>query len=226
MESKVALRTADRNRLWQLSTDIMLVAGLDGIIMAVNPGWESTLGWTEHDLLGHSLFDLIHPDDLEHTIAGAKGLSEGESLARFENRYRHMDGSYRSISWMAVPGDGLINAVGRDVTVEREKAEALRATEEQLRQSQKMEAVGQLTGGVAHDFNNLLTVIRSSIDLLKRPDLPEERRQRYVAAISDTTDRASKLTGQLLAFSRRQALKPEVFDVVASVGTVRDMVGP
>ncbi len=224
LEAEVALRTADRNRLWQLSTDIMLVAGFDGIIAAVNPGWEWTLGWTEGDLLGHSLFDLIHPDDLEHTIAGAKGLSEGELLARFENRYRHKNGSYRSISWMAVPGDGLISAVGRDVTVEREKAEALRATEDQLRQAQKMEAVGQLTGGVAHDFNNLLTVIRSSIDLLKKPDLPEVRRQRYVAAISDTTERASKLTSQLLAFSRRQALKPEVFDAVAGVGTVRDIV--
>ena len=76
-----------------------------------------------------------------------------------------------------------------------------------------MEAVGQLTGGVAHDFNNLLTIIRSSTDLLRRPDLPEERRRRYVDAIADTVDRAAKLTGQLLAFARRQALKPEVFDV-------------
>ena len=85
--------------------------------------------------------------------------------------------------------------------------------EEALRQSQKMEAVGQLTGGVAHDFNNLLTIIRSSVDFLRRPDLPEERRTRYMDAVSDTVDRAAKLTGQLLAFARRQALKPEVFDV-------------
>ena len=97
--------------------------------------------------------------------------------------------------------------------------------EEQLRQSQKLEAVGQLTGGVAHDFNNLLTVIRSSTDLLKRPDLPEERRQRYIGAISDTVTRAAKLTGQLLAFARRQALTPEVFDVGQSVASVADMVG-
>jgi signal transduction histidine kinase len=88
-----------------------------------------------------------------------------------------------------------------------------------------MEAVGQLTGGVAHDFNNLLTVIKSSTDLLKRPDLPEERRQRYIGAISDTVARAAKLTGQLLAFARRQALKPEVFDAGRSVLTISDMVG-
>ena len=85
--------------------------------------------------------------------------------------------------------------------------------EEALRQVQKMEAVGQLTGGVAHDFNNLLTIIRSAMDLLKKPNLPDERRQRYMDAVSDTVDRAAKLTGQLLAFARRQTLTPEVFDV-------------
>ncbi|MCJ2036146.1 ATP-binding protein [Methylobacterium sp. J-068] len=97
--------------------------------------------------------------------------------------------------------------------------------EDTLRQAQKMEAIGQLTGGVAHDFNNLLTVIRSSSELLRRPDLPEERRLRYVDAIADTAARATKLTGQLLAFARRQALKPEVFDVGQSVTAIADMVG-
>ena len=224
LEAEVSLRTADRNRLWQLSTDIMLVAGFDGVVMAVNPGWEWTLGWTERDLLGRSLFDLIHPDDLEHTVEGAKGLSEGEVLARFENRYRHKDGSCRSISWMAVPGDGLINAVGRDVTAEKEQASALEHAAEALRQSQKMEAVGQLTGGVAHDFNNLLTIIRSSVDFLRRPNLSEDRRKRYMDAVSDTVERAAKLTSQLLAFSRRQALKPEVFEVGARLTAIADML--
>lgn len=97
--------------------------------------------------------------------------------------------------------------------------------EEALRQSQKLEAIGQLTGGVAHDFNNLLTVIRSSVDLLARPDLPEARRQRYIAAISDTVTRAAKLTGQLLAFARRQALKPEVFAVNGAIEALSEMIG-
>ncbi|GLS42589.1 ATP-binding protein [Methylobacterium brachythecii] len=97
--------------------------------------------------------------------------------------------------------------------------------ERDLRQAQKLEAIGQLTGGVAHDFNNLLTVIKSSTDLLKRPDLEPERHTRYVKAISDTVDRAAKLTGQLLAFARRQALKPEVFAVCDSVRALTDMMG-
>jgi two-component system NtrC family sensor kinase len=96
--------------------------------------------------------------------------------------------------------------------------------EEALRHGQRLEALGQLTGGVAHDFNNLLTVIRASVDLLRRPDLPEPRRQRYIEAISDTANRAAKLTAQLLAFARRQTLKPEVFDVGRSVTTLSDMI--
>jgi nitrogen-specific signal transduction histidine kinase len=101
-----------------------------------------------------------------------------------------------------------------------------RKGEEALRQSQKMEAVGQLTGGVAHDFNNLLTIIRSATDFLRRRDLPDERRRRYIDAISDTVERASKLTGQLLAFARRQPLKPQVFDVGVQVETVAQLVRP
>jgi signal transduction histidine kinase/ActR/RegA family two-component response regulator len=100
----------------------------------------------------------------------------------------------------------------------------LEQTHEALRQAQKMEAVGQLTGGVAHDFNNLLTIIRSSVDFLRRPDLPEARKSRYLDAVSETVDRAAKLTGQLLAFARRQALKPEVFEVRARLVAVAELL--
>ncbi|MHC2103502.1 PAS domain-containing protein [Methylobacterium sp. CM6246] len=105
-----------------------------------------------------------------------------------------------------------------------ERTSELMRAEDALRQSQKMEAVGQLTGGVAHDFNNLLTIIRSSVDFLRRPDLPEARKTRYLDAVSDTVDRAAKLTGQLLAFARRQALKPEVFHVGQKVRGIADML--
>ena len=101
-----------------------------------------------------------------------------------------------------------------------------RQAEEALRQSQKMEAVGQLTGGVAHDFNNLLTIIRSATDFLRRRELTEDRRRRYIDAISDTVDRASKLTAQLLAFARRQPLTPEVFDVGRQVDAIVKLIRP
>ena len=97
--------------------------------------------------------------------------------------------------------------------------------EEALKHGQRLEALGQLTGGVAHDFNNLLTVIRASVDLLRRPDLPEPKRLRYIEAISDTVTRAARLTSQLLAFARRQTLKPERFDVGHTVEMLGEMIG-
>jgi signal transduction histidine kinase/CheY-like chemotaxis protein len=105
-----------------------------------------------------------------------------------------------------------------------ERTRELEIANDALRQSQKMEAIGQLTGGIAHDFNNLLTVIRGSTDVLRREGLSEERRRRYIDAISDTADRAARLTGQLLAFARRQALRPEVFDAGLRITSITEML--
>lgn len=105
-----------------------------------------------------------------------------------------------------------------EAVAEREQAK------DALRQSQKVEAIGQLTGGVAHDFNNLLTVIRGSVDLLRMKDLPDAKRARYIDAIGETADRAAKLTSQLLAFARRQSLTPVLFDAGQSLREVADMV--
>ena len=131
-------------------------------------------------------------------------------------------------SWVHVErvrSEAALAALNADLEARVEqRTAALREAEDILRQSQKMEAVGQLTGGVAHDFNNLLTIIRSSVDFLRRPNLTEERKARYLGAVSDTVDRAAKLTGQLLAFARRQALKPETFDVGARLRSVADMI--
>jgi two-component system NtrC family sensor kinase len=114
-------------------------------------------------------------------------------------------------------------ALRRTQNLHAEAAKRLEA-EEALKHGQRLEALGQLTGGVAHDFNNLLTVIRASVDLLRRPHLTEERRQRYIEAISDTVNRAAKLTAQLLAFARRQTLKPELFDVGENVQTLSEII--
>ncbi|MBB5711644.1 PAS domain-containing protein [Sphingomonas xinjiangensis] len=105
-----------------------------------------------------------------------------------------------------------------------ERTRELEIANDALRQSQKMEAIGQLTGGIAHDFNNLLTVIRGSADVLRRDGLTEEKRRRYIDAISDTAERAARLTGQLLAFARRQALRPEVFDAGQRITSIAEML--
>ena len=226
LEQQVAERTLDRNRLWQLSTDVILVARFDGTITAVNPAWGRVLGWTEAELVGSNLLDLIHPDDLDRTREGAQSLSRGATLSRFDNRYRHKDGSYRWIAWAAVPGGKLINAVGRDFTAEKEQAETLQQTEELLRQSQKMEAVGQLTGGIAHDFNNLLTGISGSLQLMQTR-IAQGRIgdiDRYVEASQAASKRAAALTHRLLAFSRQQTLEPKPTAINRLIAGMEDLV--
>lgn len=209
LEAQVEERTADRDRMWRLSTDLMLVAGFDGTISAVNPAWAALIGWTEEELIGSNFLDYVHSDDLASTQAEAARLSEGLTTPRFENRYRHKDGTYRWISWIAVPDEQFVHAVGRDITGEKQAAEELRQAQEALHQAQKMETVGQLTGGVAHDFNNLLQVVTGNLDMLSRRLPEDEPRLRRLAenAMAGAT-RAATLTQRLLAFSRRQPLAP------------------
>ncbi len=157
------------------------------------------------------------------------GLLFGHSeVARFNERHERLLVGVAAQAAIAIDNARLFKAV-QDVndTLEQrviERTVELTEAHEALRQAQKMETLGQLTGGIAHDFNNLLTVIRGSADLLKRPDLSEDRRNRYVAAIADTADRAAKLTNQLLAFARRSSLTPEILDVGAVVRGMTDML--
>ena len=226
LERLVAERTADRNALWQLSRDLMLRCTFDGIVTAVNPAWTEMLGWREDELIGRNLFDLVHPEDAERSREAARDLARGVSHARFDNRYRGRDGAYRWIAWSTRPSETLINAVGRDITAERERAEALARTEEALRQAQKMEAVGQLTGGLAHDFNNMLAGIVGSLEMMQTRLLQGRTGDldRYIGAAQGAAKRAAALTHRLLAFSRRQTLDPKPTDVNRLVAGMEELV--
>lgn len=144
----------------------------------------------------------------------------------FENRLRHKDGTYRWLSWTAAAHEGLIYAVARNVSDEKEAAETLRRTEEALRQSQKMEAVGQLTGSIAHDFNNLLQGIVGSLDLVQKriADGRLGEVQRFVNGAMTSANRAAALTHRLLAFSRRQPLDPKPVKANPLVASMEDLL--
>ncbi|WP_267358578.1 MULTISPECIES: PAS domain S-box protein [unclassified Methylobacterium] len=226
LERQVAARTAERDMIWKASSDLLCVANFEGYFVSLNPAWTATLGWTEAEMKARPFLDLVHPEDRAGTEAAAAGLSQGEPQLSFENRYRHRDGSWRWLSWNAVPNGGLIYATVRDVSATKAQAEALARTEEALRQSQKMEAVGQLTGGLAHDFNNMLAGIVGSLELMQTRMLQGRMGdlERYIGAAQGAARRAAALTHRLLAFSRRQTLAPKPTDVNRLIEGMEELV--
>ena len=232
LEQRVEERTRERDRAWRLAHDLMVVVAADGTIEMVNAAWTFTLGWSERELLGRSFVEFTHPDDLDRTLEAFASVFERPLIVPYAYRFRHQDGSYRWFAWTGAFEDSRIYANGRDVTAERHKQAALEQAEEKLRQSQKMEAVGQLTGGLAHDFNNLLAGIVGSLDLLQRR-VDQGRTAdigRYVNAAMTSANRAAALTHRLLAFSRRQTLDPKVIEPNGLVADLEDLlrrtVGP
>jgi PAS domain S-box-containing protein len=224
LERAVAERTRERNRVWEMSRDLFAIMGFDGHLKAINPAWEVTLGRDTQTLLALPFREQVHPDDHAAVETVMETLLRGKSVDRFEDRLRHADGSWRWISWAVVPEGEVFYAVGRDVTAEKNAASELETAQEALRQAQKMEAMGQLTGGVAHDFNNLLTPIVGALDMLQRKGLGGEREQRLIAGAMQSADRAKTLVQRLLAFARRQPLQPIAVNVGRLVEGMADLL--
>lgn len=217
-------RTRERDRILDLSNDLFASASFDGYLRAINPAWERLLGYTEAELITKPFIELIHPDDHAAAAAVLAALAAGEPLMRFEDRLLAKDGRVVWITWAAVAEGERFYASGRDITAEKQAAAELEAAQEALRQAQKMEAMGQLTGGVAHDFNNLLTPIVGSLDMLQRKGLGDEREQRLIAGAIQSAERAKTLVQRLLAFARRQPLQPIPVDIGALVTGMAELI--
>ena len=205
------------------SSDVLMLMDHAGHVSYITPSSQRHLGWLPSEMVGRSILDFVHPDD-----AGAIDASIAEMLRhpgeaiRAEVRFKHADLSWRSMEAIGVnrlqePSVGAIVVTARDVT-ERQKLEL------QLRQAQKMEAVGRLAGGVAHDFNNLLTAILGYCNLML-DDVPAgDPLRKDLDEIRAAGERAALLTRQLLAFSRRQMLQPQKLDFNALVRQTEKMV--
>ena len=226
LERQVIERSQERGRTWQVSPDLLGALNSQGYFVTSNPAWMTVLGWTEAEVAGMSIFELLHPDDVERTRGGFNLTQQGQPAIRFPNRYRRKDGGYRWISWVGVPDGGMVYCSGRDITEEREQAEALEHAQEALRQSQKMEAVGQLTGGLAHDFNNLLAAISGSLEVMQMR-IAQGRAgeiERFMSAAKGAVRRAAALTHRLLAFSRRQTLDPKPTDANRLIADMEELI--
>ena len=223
LESEVEKRTLERDRIWNVSEDLLGVSNFEGYFISINPAWTRLLGWNEQEIRSMHVSELRHPDDAAHSMAGRAQLAQGVPTVRMENRLRHRDGSWRWISWTMTAENGLIYIAGRHVTVEKEAAAALEQAQRQAAQSQKMEALGQLTGGVAHDFNNLLMIVSGHAQRLQKR-LTEPRDVRGIEAIQIAATRGESLTRQLLSFSRGQPLNPTVLGLAETVTGIRDVL--
>jgi PAS domain S-box-containing protein len=215
----LAASTAERDRIWASTNDLMGTGGFDGYLRAVNPAWERLLGYSETALMDHPYIELVDEADRTRTVEAIGRLAQGEPVRDFEIRVLHADGERSLISFSAQPAGEVFHMVGRDVTAQR-------LTEEALRQSQKMEAVGQLTGGIAHDFNNLLQGITGSLDLLQKR-IAQGRvgeLDRFITGAMGAASRASALTHRLLAFSRRQPLDPRPVAANPLVTSMEDLL--
>jgi PAS domain S-box-containing protein len=221
-----ARKEAERlnQRLVETSQDLVFVTDGYGKLVLVSPSVARILGWTPEDMIGRNTAEFICPEDLEAARREMKRARGGRQTSNFRSRYRHKEGHLVSLLWMGMwsEADQRHYMVGRDMT-------EIDLTEAQLHQAQKIEAVGRLTGGVAHDFNNILMVIMANVDALAEDErLPPDLRKR-IAGLERATKRASGLTRQLLAFARRQTLRPEWTDVnelvSATAGLMRRALG-
>lgn len=216
-----ALRYSEEHfrSLIENASDIITVLQGDGTIRYLSPSTERVLGYNPHTLVGRNALEFVHASDAPYVTNVFTDVIQNPGLTRsVELRVRHRDGSWHILEAIGknlrdeFGGQNLIvNA--RDITERKRAEEALYRSQEQLRQSQKMEAVGRLAGGVAHDFNNLLTAIRGYSELLLTSLSPEDPLREDIEEIKKAATRAASLTYQLLVFSRRQVFTSQVLDL-------------
>ncbi|HEV2626536.1 MAG TPA: PAS domain S-box protein [Xanthobacteraceae bacterium] len=223
LEEEVERRTLERDRIWNVSEDLLAVSNFEGYFLSINPAGTRLLGWSEDEIKSMHVSELRHPEDAPASIAARAQLAHGATTVRMENRFRHKDGSWRWLQWTMTASKGMLYVAGRHVTAEKEAAAALERAQRQTAHLQKMDAIGQLTGGIAHDFNNLLMIVSGHAQSLKKR-LKDAKDIRALQAIEMAAGRGENLTRQLLSFSRTLPLSPTVINPAEAIHAIRDVL--
>ena len=223
IEAELRKREEHFRLLIENASDLISVIDNQGALLFQSPSAGRMLGYRPEEMIGHSLFEYLHPEDAPRLGPAIQRAAANPGLpVSVEYRFRHQEGSWRYIQSVgrSIPGEaeaGFIIVNSRDISETRK-------LEEQFRQSQKMEAIGQLAGGVAHDLNNILTVVHMQLDLLKYGEPLNPVQLESVVDIEKASRRAADLTRQLLMFSRRQAAMKGDLDLNAVVTNITKML--
>jgi two-component system cell cycle sensor histidine kinase/response regulator CckA len=225
LEAAAILRRSEERfgYLIQNLSDVITIVAVDGTMLYHSPSIERVGGYQPAELLGRSFLAFVHSEDEPAVRAALERVTlKVGSVAPPEYRFRRKDGSW---VWLESVGNNLLNdvAVGGIVVTSREVS-GRRVLEEQVRQSQKMEAVGRLAGGIAHDFNNLLMVIRGYAEIVLEEDSASPAVRKSVETIVRTTESAAGLTRQLLSFSRNHVFSPQALDLNSLVNRLSEML--
>jgi len=193
----------ERDRLFDLSLDMLSIANYDGWFTQVNPAWTRCLGWTAEELTSRPLIEFVHPDDRAAVFADRKTIFPGQPMRDIENRYLCKDGSHRWLSWSVHPqvDSRQVIAVVRDITERKSNEAERRLMEARVVRAQRMEGIGTLAGGIAHDLNNVLAPILLSIDVLKE-EICSDAQHEVLATIEASARRGADMVRQVLSYAR------------------------
>ncbi len=207
--------TEERNRLFELSLDLLCVAGTDGFFKQINPAFEKTLGYDAEELLSRSFLEFVHPDDRPGTVEQIQILKEGRPVIDFQNRYLAKDGTYRWLDWRAtpLPGTELVYAVARDVTEQKRiELQLSRRTEELARSNSELE---QFAHVASHDLRAPLRAVANLAEWIreKLPDEASDKVRQHLHQLRTRVERMQSLTEELLRYARAGTGPAEIVHV-------------
>jgi len=225
---RVAVQARERDRIWNVSQDLLAVADTRGEIMRVNPAWTATLGWSEDDLIGKTAEWLIHPDDLERSRTELETLGRGQKTTRFESRLRHRRGTYCWLSWRAVLDQDVIFAIARDVTELKSAEEQLRRSHRELAQVSRQTTMGVMTASIAHEVSQPLAAIvtnaSAGLRWLEGPEPHVGEVRATLARIVSEGHRASEVISSIRGMFGESNSERNLVDINGLVSEVLSLV--
>ena len=214
----------ERDRFFELSLDMLCIAGLDGYFRRVNPAFERTLGFTAEEMLARPFLEFVHPDDQQRTMEEIRRLSEGSDMVHFENRYLCKDGSPRWFAWAcpaAPPGEPLLYAVARDVTEQKKVENELAETRDRALEASRLKS--EFLANMSHEIRTPMNVIIGMTELTLDSNLPVKQR-RYLDMVKNSANSLLTIINGILDFSKIEAgkleLHPVNFNLVETVGEI------